>query len=41
MKGSEFFFDYAHLLYCKYHKIIPNRGRSYKEKQKSSNKSYQ
>ena len=31
MKGSEFFFDYAHLLYCKCHKIIPNRGRSYED----------
>ena len=30
MKGSEFVFDYVHLLYYKYHKINPNRGGSYK-----------
>ena len=24
MKGSEFVFDYVHLLYYKYHKINPN-----------------
>ena len=29
MKGSEFVFDYVHLLYCKCHKINPNRGGSY------------
>ena len=28
-KGSEFVIDYVHLLYYKYHKINPNRGRSY------------
>ena len=29
MKGSEFAFDYAQLLYYKCHKINPNRGGSY------------
>ena len=29
MRGSEFVFDYIHLMYCKYHKINPNRGGSY------------
>ena len=29
MKGSEFVFDYVHLLYYKSHKINPNRGGSY------------
>ena len=29
MKGSEFFFDYVHLLYYKCHEINPNRGGSY------------
>ena len=29
MKGSEFAFDYVHLLYYKCHKINPNRGGSY------------
>ena len=29
MKGSEFFFDYVHLMYYKCHKINPNRGGSY------------
>ena len=29
MKGSEFVFDYVHLLCYKYHKINPNCGRSY------------
>ena len=29
MKGSEFVFNYVHLLYCKCHKINPNRGGSY------------
>ena len=28
MKGSEFVFDYVHLLYYKCHKINPNRGGS-------------
>ena len=28
MKDSEFVFDYVHLLYCKCHKVNPNRGRS-------------
>ena len=29
MKGSEFVFDYVHLLYFKCHKINLNRGGSY------------
>ena len=29
MKGSEFAFNYDHLLYCKCHKINPNCGGSY------------
>ena len=29
MKASEFVFDYVQLLYCKCHKINPNRGGSY------------
>ena len=29
MSGSEFIFDYVHLLYYKLHKINPNRGGSY------------
>ena len=29
IKGSEFVFDYVHLLYYNCHKINPNRGRSY------------
>ena len=29
MKGSEFVYDYLHLLYYKYHKIDSNRGESY------------
>ena len=29
MKGSEFVFDYVHLLYYKCHKISPNHGGSY------------
>ena len=29
MKGSEFVFDYVHLLYYKFHEINPNRGGSY------------
>ena len=29
MKGSEFVFDYVHLLYYKYHKINPNSDGSY------------
>ena len=29
MKGSEFVFEYVHLLYYKCHKINPNRGQSY------------
>ena len=29
MKGSEFVFDYVHLLYYKCHKIKPNHGGSY------------
>ena len=45
MKGSEFVFDYVHLLYYKSHKINPNRGGSYIDSpdwiKKSNNKSYQ
>ena len=47
MKGSEFVFNYVHLLYYKCHKINLNRGRLYIDspgcikKQKSNNKSYQ
>ena len=47
MKGSEFVFDYIHLLYCKCHKINLNRGGSYLyspdwiKNKKSNNKSYQ
>ena len=29
MRGSEFVFDYVHLLYCKCHKINLNLGGSY------------
>ena len=29
MRGSDYIFDYVHLLYCKCHKINPNRGGSY------------
>ena len=29
MEGSEFVFDYVHLLYYKYHNVNLNRGRSY------------
>ena len=29
MKGSEFVFDYVHLMYYKCHKINPNFGGSY------------
>ena len=29
MKGSEFVFDYAQLLYYKCHKLNPNHGGSY------------
>ena len=29
VKGSEFVFDYVHLLYYKFHKINPSRGGSY------------
>ena len=44
MKGSEFIFDYVHLLYYKYRKINPNHGGSYifsrlNKKEKSNNKS--
>ena len=46
MKGSEFVFNYVHLLYYKCHKINPSRGRSYIDssdwiKVKKNNKSYQ
>ena len=46
-KGTEFIFDYVHLLYFKCHEINPNRSVSYIDspdwikKQKSNNKSYQ
>ena len=30
MKGSDFFFNYVHLLYYKYHKTNSNSGGSYK-----------
>ena len=44
MKGSEFIFDYVHLLYYKYRKTNPNHGGSYifsrlNKKEKSNNKS--
>ena len=29
MKGTDFAFDYIHLLYYKCHKINPNRGGTY------------
>ena len=29
MRGSDYIFDYVHLLYYKCHKINPNRGGSY------------
>ena len=29
MKGSEFVFDYVHLLYYKFHRLNLNRGGSY------------
>ena len=47
MRGSEFVFDYIHLLYYKCHKISFNRGGSYIDSldwiknKKSNNKSYQ
>ena len=47
MKGSEFVFDYIHLLYHKCHKINPNHGGPYIDSaewiksKKNSNKSYQ
>ena len=47
MKGSEFVFDYVHLLYCKCHKISSNCGGSYVDSpdwiknKKSKSKSYQ
>ena len=47
MRGSDFDFDYVHLLHYKCHKINFNRSGSYidspdwKKKQKSNNKSYQ
>ena len=46
-KGSEFVFDYVHLLYYKCHKINPNRDGSYIDSpnwiknKKSNNKCYQ
>ena len=46
MKGSEFAFDDAHLLYHKCHKTNPNHGGPYIDspdciKQKNNNKCYQ
>ena len=44
MEGSEFVFDYFHLLYYKCHKINLNCGRSYIDSSdwiKSNNKSHQ
>ena len=45
MKGSEFVFDYVHLLHYKCHKRNLNCGRSYKDSsnwiKKSNNKSHQ
>ena len=46
MKGSEFVYDYVHLLYYKCHKINLSCGGSYTDsldliKQKSNNKSHQ
>ena len=47
MKGSEFVFEYVHLLYYKCHKIDQNRGGSYVGSpdwikiKKSNNKPYQ
>ena len=47
MKGSEFIFDYAHLLYYKSHKISLNRGGLYIDSpdwiknKKNNNKSHQ
>ena len=45
MKGSEFVFNYVHLLYYKCHKINQNSGVSYIDSpdwiQKSKNKSHQ
>ena len=45
MKGSEFVFDYVHLLYYKCHKINQNSGGSYIDCpdwiKKSKNKSHQ
>ena len=47
MKGSEFVFNYAHLLYYKYHKINLNRDGLYVDSldwiknKKSNKKSYQ
>ena len=46
MKGSDFVFDYVHLLYYKGHQINLNRGGSYIDSpdwiknKKSNNKSY-
>ena len=47
VKGSEFAFDYVHLLYYKCNKIYPNHSGSYIDsphwirKQKGNNRSYQ
>ena len=47
MKGSEFVYDYVHLLYYKCHKINRNPGRSrdslhsIKKRKKSNNKLHQ
>ena len=34
VNGSEFVFDYVHLMYYKCHKINPNRGGSYEDSPK-------
>ena len=47
VRGSKFFLNYVHLLYCKCHEINPNHGTSYIDspdwikKQKSNKESCQ
>ena len=41
MKGTEFVFDYVHLLYHKCHKINPNHRGSYTKHIKNRSKSHQ
>ena len=44
MRGSDFIFDFVHLLYYKFHKINPNQGRSHADSPdwiKSNNNSHQ